>query len=72
MAKQEGVTKEGSEKIALALEEVFGIDGSASNIMSGFTAKTESEFRDLFDNLNKIVTDEAQKNFKEINTVKIL
>jgi len=60
LAEQEGVTKEGSEKVALALEEVFGIDGSASNIMTGFTAKTESEFRDLFDNLNEIVTDEGK------------
>ncbi len=59
LAEQEGVTKEGSEKVALALEEVFGIDGTASNIMSGFTAKTESEFRDLFDNLNEIVTSEG-------------
>lgn len=60
LAEQEGVTKEGSEKVALALEGVFGIDGSASQIMTGFTAKTESEFRDLFENLNEIVTDEGE------------
>jgi hypothetical protein len=57
LAEQEGVTAEGSAAIANELEKVFGIDGTASNIMTGFTEKTESEFTDLFADLEKIVSD---------------
>jgi hypothetical protein len=54
-AEQEGVTEEGTTAIANQLESVFGIGGTADNIMTGFTAKTESEFTELFKNLEDIV-----------------
>ncbi len=55
-AEQEGITAEGSLAIAGELEKVFGIDGVADSIMTGFTEKTENEFTNLFDNLEAIVT----------------
>lgn len=54
-AEQEGVTVEGTEAIAAQLEKIFGIEGTASNIMSGFTAKTESDFTKLFGKLEEII-----------------
>jgi len=56
-AEQEGVTAEGTTAIANQLESVFGIGGTADNIMTGFTAKTENEFTELFANLEKIVSE---------------
>lgn len=56
LAEQQGVTAEGSLAIAGELEKIFGIEGAASNIMTGFTEKTENEFTDLFANLEKIVS----------------
>ncbi len=54
-ANQEAITEEGTTAIANELENVFGIDGSASNIIQGFTTQTESEFVSLFDRLENIV-----------------
>lgn len=54
-ANQEGITVEGTEAIAAQLEKIFGVEGTADKIITGFTAKTESEFTDLFDDLEKIV-----------------
>ncbi len=56
LADQEGVTAEGSAAIADELEKVFGIDGVATNIMTGFTDKTESDFKSLFENLEEITS----------------
>ena len=57
LAEQEGVTAEGSTAIAGELEKVFGIDGLADNIMTGFTDRTESDFKDLFKDVGKIIGD---------------
>jgi hypothetical protein len=57
LAEQEGVTAEGSAAIANELEKVFGIGGIADNVMTGFTAKTENEFTELFENLEKTVSE---------------
>lgn len=54
-AEQEGVTIEGTTAIANQLEKIFGIDGAADTIISGFTTKTESEFSDLFKNVEEII-----------------
>ncbi len=56
-AEQEGVTEEGTKAIAAELEKVFGQEGVADTIFAGFTARTESEFRGLFDNVEQIVSD---------------
>ncbi len=56
LAEQKGVTEEGSAAIAAELEKVFGIEGVADNIMTGFAAKTESDFTTLFKNLESIVS----------------
>ncbi len=56
-ANQETITEEGTAAIANELENVFGIDGAASNIIQGFTAQTESEFISLFDRLEQIVAE---------------
>ncbi len=58
-ANQEAITEEGTTAIANEFEKVFGIDGSASTIIQGFTAQTESEFVSLFERLEEIV---AQAN----------
>jgi hypothetical protein len=56
-AEQEGVTIEGTTAIANQLGKVFGIDGTADSIISGFTTKTKGEFTDLFADIEKIVKD---------------
>ena len=58
-AQQEAITEEGTTAIANEFEKVFGIDGSASAIMSGFATQTESEFVSLFERLEQIA---AQAN----------
>jgi len=55
-AQQEAITEEGATAIANELEGIFGIDGTASTIISGFTAQTESEFTGLFEKLEEIVS----------------
>lgn len=55
LAEQQGVTAEGSAAIAGELEKVFGIDGVADNVMTGFTEKTKNDFTSLFEDLEKIV-----------------
>ncbi len=55
-AQQETITEEGATAIANELEGIFGIDGTASTIISGFTAQTESEFTALFEKLEEIVS----------------
>jgi hypothetical protein len=70
-AEQEGVTVEGTTAIANQLEKVFGIDGTADSIISGFTAKTENEFTDLFNNLEKTIVDSdiADKAFAKVKEI---
>jgi hypothetical protein len=55
LAVQKDVTAEGALAIAGEIEAVFGQDGVADTIFGGFTARTESEFQSLFDNVEKIV-----------------
>ena len=54
-AQQETITEEGATAVANELEGIFGIDGTASAIMKGFTTQTESEFTGLFERLEEIV-----------------
>ncbi len=54
-ANQEAITEEGTTAIANEFEKIFGIGGSASAIISGFTTQTESEFVSLFERLEQIV-----------------
>lgn len=54
LADQEDLTEVGAKAIADELEKVFGIDGSADTIFQGFSSRTESEFRDLFDTVSNI------------------
>jgi phage-related minor tail protein len=61
LAEQAGVTAEGTAAIAGELEKVFGIDGVADSIMTGFTEKTENEFTDLFANLEKTASESSLK-----------
>jgi uncharacterized phage infection (PIP) family protein YhgE len=61
LADQEDLTAEGAARIAEELETVFGMEGVADNIMSGFTARTESEFRDLFENVEDIITSTEER-----------
>lgn len=55
LAAQEDLTAEGAAKIAEELEKIFGIEGAADTILSGFTTRSESEFRDLFNNIEEII-----------------
>ncbi len=48
LADQEDLTEQGAKDIAAQIEKVFGIDGIADTIFAGFSARTESEFRNLF------------------------
>ena len=54
LADQEDLTEEGAKNIANEIEKVFGIDGVADTIFAGFSARTESEFRNLFDKVSGI------------------
>jgi hypothetical protein len=53
-ADQKGVTEQGVTAIAGELEKVFGTSGVAENIITGFSDRTQSEFKTLFDNIAKI------------------
>lgn len=53
MAEQKDVTQEGAENVAGELETIFGQDGVASTIMTGFADRTNSEFATLFQSLQK-------------------
>jgi hypothetical protein len=64
LAEQQDLTAEGAARIAEELETVFGMEGVADNIMSGFTARTESEFRGLFEEITGIV-EETQQRMEE-------
>jgi phage-related minor tail protein len=57
LADQQGVTEEGVNAIAGELEKVFGQEGVADNIFGGFKKRTESDFKDLFEDLSDIVSD---------------
>jgi hypothetical protein len=57
LADQEGVTAEGTAAIAGELEKVFGQEGVADNIITGFTARTENDFNNLFENLERVVSE---------------
>ncbi len=54
LADQEDLTEQGAKDIAAQLEKVFGIDGVADTIFAGFSARTESEFRNLFNTVSGI------------------
>ncbi len=54
LADQESLTEQGAKNIAAQLELVFGRSGVADTIFQGFSARTESEFRDLFDTVSNI------------------
>jgi len=53
LSEQKGVTAEGAAGIAGELEKVFGIEGVADSIMTGFEDKTEADFKNLFKNLQE-------------------
>lgn len=55
LADQQGITQEGVTAIAGEFETVFGRDGVADAVMTGFTSRTESEFKTLFERLEQIV-----------------
>lgn len=56
MGQQEEITKQGAQAVADELEKVFGVDGVADQIMSGYTERTESKFTELFRNIEQAVT----------------
>lgn len=56
LTNQKDITKEGATAIAGELENVFGVQGVADIIISGFTARTENEFTELFGNLAQIIS----------------
>jgi hypothetical protein len=67
LSEQAGVTEEGAAAIADELEKVFGIEGTADNIMTGFADKTKAEFATLFEDLNSaIVESELKKNLQDL------
>jgi hypothetical protein len=47
LAEQKDVTEQGVTAIAGEIEKVFGMEGVADNIFSGFSERTKSEFNDL-------------------------
>jgi hypothetical protein len=57
LAEQQGVTEEGANAIAGELEKVFGQEGVADSIFTGFKERTESDFRDLFENIGETVSE---------------
>jgi phage-related minor tail protein len=57
LADQKDVTAEGTQAIASEIEKVFGTEGVADNIFSGFKTRTESDFKNLFENVEKIVSE---------------
>jgi phage-related minor tail protein len=57
LSEQQGVTEEGAAAIAGELEKVFGQEGVADSIFTGFKERTESDFRDLFENIGETVSD---------------
>jgi hypothetical protein len=61
LADQQGVTAEGTQAIAGELEKVFGTKGVADSIFKGFTERTESDFKSLFEELGNIVSESQDK-----------
>lgn len=57
LASQKDLTEEGVTAIASEIEKVFGQEGVADIIFSGFAARTESGFTELFNNVAEIVAD---------------
>jgi hypothetical protein len=57
LSEQQGVTEEGVNAIAGELEKVFGQEGVADSIFTGFKDRTESDFKDLFENIGEVVSD---------------
>jgi hypothetical protein len=49
LSEQKDVTAQGVNAIAGEIENVFGMDGVANNIIVGFSQRTRSEFNDLAD-----------------------
>lgn len=66
LAQQEDLTKEGAAAIAQQLEEAFGQDGIADQIMSGFTMRQESAFQKLFESIGEGAK-EATDRLKELS-----
>jgi hypothetical protein len=57
LAEQKDVTAQGVNAIAEEIENVFGIDGVANNIITGFSKRTRSEFEDLFEDVEDIISE---------------
>lgn len=55
-ANQKDITTEGTLKVADEIGKIFGQAGVADQIITGFTVRTESDFKQLFDNLENIVS----------------
>lgn len=55
-ANQKDITTEGTLKVADEIGKIFGQAGVADQIITGFTTRTESDFKKLFDNLENIVS----------------
>jgi len=51
LAEQKDVTAQGVNAIAGEIENVFGMEGVATNIISGFSERSRSEFDDLISNV---------------------
>jgi hypothetical protein len=51
LADQKDITAQGVNSIADEIERVFGLDGAATNIITGFGRRSRSEFNDLIDNV---------------------
>lgn len=57
LADQQDITQEGAIAIAGEFETIFGQEGVADAVITGFTSRTESEFRTLFENLESIIAE---------------
>jgi hypothetical protein len=53
LADQKDITAQGVNSIADEIERVFGLDGAATNIITGFGKRSRSEFNDLVDNVEE-------------------
>jgi hypothetical protein len=69
LAEQKDITAQGVNAIAEEMERVFGIEGAANNIISGFSERTRSEFEDLFEDVENIIKEAETIPKKDIPLV---
>jgi hypothetical protein len=53
LADQKDITEKGVIAVAEEIEKIFGIEGVADNIFTGFSERTKSEFNNLLEDVEK-------------------